>query len=212
MKYFDCIFKRKTKNKFFNENNNKVKQLTVKKNSEQWQDCGDIFYLLDTLKLTYESTEGLVTIEKLSKESLNDLMGGQLPLLEKIQTSQCITLSVCAVSLQNLANKKRTKAISDAAFLRLFKDRGLQSQAQFHHPELPLDNKADALTRYDFKRGINTVYDLSLSSFITVLTKKNADYISKFGRNSSVKSDNFDRIFTNYELQKVSAISLFSIY
>jgi len=209
MKYFDAIFKRKTKKQInlLNKNNDNTKQLTIKKNNEQWLDCGDIFYLLDTLKLTYESTEGLITIEKLSQDSLNCLMRGKLPSLEKIHTSDCITLSVCAVSLQNSANKKRIKAIADAAFIRLFIGTGLQSQAQFHHADLPLDNKAGALTQYDFKRGINTIYDLSLSSFITVLANKNSAYTNKFGRNSSVKSDNFDRIFSSYELQKVSAIS-----
>jgi len=63
------------------------------------------FYLLDTIKLTFESNEGLITIEKLSPESLNCLMKGKLPSSSKIRTSDCITLSVCAVSLQNLAKK-----------------------------------------------------------------------------------------------------------
>jgi len=97
-------------------------------------------------------------------------MKGKLPPSSEIRTSDCITLSVCTVNLQNLANQKRTKAIADAAFLRIFS--GSKLQSQFQHAELPLDSKINSLTRYNFKRGINTIYGLSLKTFINTLAKK----------------------------------------
>ena len=208
MNYLKNIFRREKQDEIFlNDNLIEKKELIKQEYSDLWQDCGDIYYLLDTLKLTYESTQGLITIEKLPQESLRNLMKGKLPLLDKLEIAECITLSVCAVSLQNFESKKRTKAIANAAFLQFFKHSGLQSQAQFQHADLPTDNKADALTRYDFKRGIHISYGLSLKKFITVLINKNANYVKKFGKSSSsVKADNFHIVFTNHELAKFSEI------
>ena len=208
MNYLKNIFSREKKGRmFFNDKAIENKDLIKQEYSDLWQDCGDIYYLLDTLKLTYESTQGLITIEKLPQESIRNLMKGKLPLLEQLEIAECITLSVCAVSLQNLESKTRTKAIANAAFLRLFKHSGLQSQAQFQHADLPIDNKADALTRFDFKRGINISYGLSLKNFITALINKNENYVKKFGKNSSsVTADNFQAVFTHHELAKFSKI------
>ena len=207
MHYLRNIFKRKKQEQIFINDNPIEKNIIKKQCSDLWRDCGDIYYLLDTLKLTYESTQGLITIEKFPQESLRHLIKGKLPLLDQLEIAECITLSVCAVSLQHLKSKKRTKAIANAAFLQFFKHSGLQSQAQFQHADLPIDGKADALTCFDFKRGIHISYGLSLKNFIAVLINKNAHYVKKFGKNStSVKADNFQIVFTNHELAKFSEI------
>jgi len=208
MNYLKSIFKRKKQDQiFFNDNPMESKELIKKEYTDTWQDCGDIYYLLDTLKLTYESSQGLITIEQLPPESLRDLMKGKFPLLQQLESSECITLSVCAVSLQNFESEKRTKAIANAALFRFFKHSDLQSQAQFQHADLPIDGKIDALTRYDFKRGIHVSYGLSLKKFITVLINKNTYYVKKFGKTpSSVRADNFQTVFTNHELAKFSEL------
>ena len=208
MKYLKDIFNRKHKEKInlLTGSKQSSNTLIIKNKIEQWQDSGDIYYLLDTIKLTYESEEGLITIEKLSQQSFDSLMKGELPLSNQVQISDCMTLSVCAVSQQHLATQNRTKAIANAALFRVFPKAKLQSQAQFQHAQLPLDSKLNALTRYNFKRGINTVYGLTLKNFIKTLTIKNNAYIAKHGNKSSINSDNFESIFTNYELERLKSI------
>ncbi len=208
MNYLKKIFRSKKQDQvYFNDNPMGSKELIKKEYIDSWQDCGDMYYLLDTFKLTYESTQGLITIEKLPPESLRDLIKGHFALLETLEISECITLSVCAVGLQHFENKKRTKAIANAALFQFFKDSDLQSQAQFQHADLPVDGKTDALTRYDFKRGMHISYGLSLKKFIAALINQNAHYVKQFGKKpSAVRADNFQIVYTNHELAKFSEI------
>ena len=174
-----------------------------KNNPDQWQDCGNLFYLLGTLKLTYPTNLGVITIEDLSQDSLTALSNGKLSLPE-ISTnlpSQCITLSVCGMGWETNAGQKRCKAVDNAAVFRLLNDKSLDSQSQFKHVVLLLDQKSDQLSRYEFKGGTNIIYDLSIKQFLDFLHHENKKFTAKFGKNISIRSANFKHIFSKFEQQ-----------
>lgn len=92
-----------------------------------WEDTGKVFYIENTLKLTYESNSGSITLEKLSMQALPDLINNisllpeNSPLAIKNTANQksAFNISLCGVTWQKNANATRIKAIPDAALLRM---------------------------------------------------------------------------------------------
>lgn len=173
--------------------------------SRSWTDSQEIYYLLDTLKLNYSTVAGNMTVENLSKESIDCLISGELPIADKIKETQfnCVTLSVCGVNWQASGDMKRCKAIDSAATIRINNDCHFQTQAHFKHVDLVLDHKLDELTGYFSSRGTDVVYNLSIKQFVRFLQQQNTKFKAKFDQKPAVTSRNFKPLFSPFETKKI---------
>lgn len=165
-----------------------------------WHDLGKAYYLFDTLKLSYYSHLGNVTIEKISPSSIEALISENLPHIFGGEQGQ-YQLSICAITKQRSGDAMRTKAIANAATLRVRKS---QTQALFLDPELGLDRAAGTQVQYEFKRGVKRMNNLSVHQFIAQLEEANHLFKQEFSVHSGIKSDNFDALFSENELQSLA--------
>ena len=105
-----------------------------------WRDTGQVYYMLNTLKLSYESEYGPVTFDNLSITSLRALLSElahtqQGHLKQKVTAGQAFaySISVCGVTWEESDDSTRVKAISEAAMLRSTHSNFVRSQAVFKH-------------------------------------------------------------------------------
>lgn len=168
-----------------------------------WQAQSDVYYLFDTIKLCYRSSSGQVTIEQIPLDDLKAVIYSHIPL---IADGESYSVSVCAVGSEVCGNKRRVKAIANAA---IFRARAQTSQALIQAPDLPLDRVFDELTQFDFKRGVQRYNNISLMDFIMQLKSKNESTNSLGMHNSGIKSDNFNSLFSESELRSLRKFGAF---
>ncbi|WP_237714156.1 hypothetical protein [Vibrio campbellii] len=182
------------------------------KSSQQsnWQHCGHIYYLLDTLKLTYESHCGRVTYEKLNLDTLHELCaelqrGQHIAPKKTAYLPELFSLSVCGVCWEELGSQVRIKAIPEAACIRFESIDNIASEAKFQTSYrlsddgiIPLANQAG------FDRAVRRVTNISVSEFIRFLKACNTHIPQHFVSKLAIRSENFDSIFTPTESHLLS--------
>lgn len=173
-----------------------------------WQDTGEMFYLLDTLKLTYKSDVGLVTLEQLSLESIQQVIENLLETEDSLRISPlincsnqaCINVSVCGVTWQELEGKRRVKAVKDAAFLQLKPAKVVESRALFQHCELVCGDGVTPLPEQGKKYGVFKYFNLSFEQFFKQLEHCNQGLPHNLTRSIPISRHNFDCVFTDNQL------------
>ena len=175
-----------------------------------WQCCGHIYYLLDTLKLTYESHCGRVTYEKLNLESLHELCnelqrGRYIAPKYTAHLPEIFSLSVCGVCWEELGSQVRTKAIPDAACIRFESIDHVASEAKFQMSyRLSDDGMTPLANQAGFDRAVRRVTNISVSEFIRFLKACNTHIPQHFVSKLAIRSENFDSIFTPTESHLLS--------
>ncbi|WP_232306405.1 hypothetical protein [Alteromonas macleodii] len=173
-----------------------------------WKDTGQVYYLENTLKLTYQSCAGKITIEKLSMTSLAQVLA-ELQALDTVSTLaqketanqvDAYSVSVCGVTWQTADNGQsiRIKALPEAATLRSPTACFTKSQAIFKHAFM-LEHD-DLLTPASLsKPGIFTYNRISLNDFISQLALANEKLANGQKATVSVGHQNFETAFTDHE-------------
>ena len=173
-----------------------------------WKDTGQVYYLENTLKLTYQSNAGKITIEKLSMTSLPQVLA-ELQALDTVSTLarketanqvDAFSVSVCGVTWQTADNGQsvRIKALPEAATLRSPTACFTKSQAIFKHAFM-LEHD-DLLTPASLsKPGIFTYNRISLNDFISQLALANEKLANGQKATVSVGHQNFETAFTDHE-------------
>lgn len=167
-----------------------------------WQRSGHIYYLLDTLKLSYESHCGRVTYEKISVDSLHELCdelvrGRQIAPRETAHVPELFSLSVCGVCWEELGSQIRTKAIPEAACLRFENIEHTASEAKFQMVDRMTDDGVTPLAhQFGFDKAIRRVNNISVDEFIQFLKKCNTHIPGHLVNKLAIRSENFDSVFT----------------
>ncbi|MFD3389610.1 hypothetical protein [Alteromonas macleodii] len=173
-----------------------------------WKDTGQVYYPENTLKLTYQSNAGKITIEKLSMASLPQVLA-ELQALDAVSTLarketanqvDAFSVSVCGVTWQTADNGQsiRIKALPEAATLRSPTACFTKSQAIFKHAFM-LEHD-DLLTPASLSRpGIFTYNRISLNDFINQLALANEKLANGQKATVSVGHQNFETAFTDHE-------------
>ena len=173
-----------------------------------------MYYLENTLKLAYQSNSGLITLEKLSLNSITETIAQieSLPLNSPMAVARtagqksAFNISICGVTWQKNEHTQRIKAIAGAALLRSQTAYFSQSQAVFKHASL-LEHE-DILTS-QFAHSQNGMYDyngISISQFTAQLKAANARLHNDLGRQVYIRAENFDTTFTEHESQQLDAL------
>ena len=177
-----------------------------------WKDTGQVYYLENTLKLTYQSNAGKITIEKLSMTSLPQVLA-ELQALDTVSTLarketanqvDAFSVSVCGVTWQTADNGQsiRIKALPEAATLRSPTACFTKSQAIFKHAFM-LEHD-DLLTPASLsKPGIFTYNRISLNDFISQLALANEKLANGQKSTVLVGHQNFETAFTDHEQSNI---------
>ena len=179
-----------------------------------WEDTGQVYYLENTLKLTYQSNSGLITLEKLSMSELPnvikdiELLPSSSPLaIANIEQQQsAFNISICGVTWQKNEHTTRIKAISDAALLRSQTACFSKSQAIFRHATLLEHDDFMTSSMAHPKRGMHIYNRVSVEQFIQQIVAANARISSELRKTVLIKSDNFDRPFTEHETAQIEQL------
>ncbi len=184
---------------------------TLQEPVSMWKDTGKVYYLENTLKLSFESDMGKVTFENLNFDKLskilNKIQQNDDSLFNQKTTANikdALTVSVCAVTWQQKDNSTRIKAIPQAAILRS-KTAGFESsQAVFRHQQLLEHDDVLATTQVNGRDGVFTYSNVSVGQFIKQLEYTNNNLANLYKKQISVNQDNFKQAFTEKEEQAIN--------
>lgn len=181
-----------------------------------WHDTGQVYYLENTLKLTYQSKSGPITIEKLSFNTVADVLAqlqalnASSPLSRQQVANQtdAFNISVCGVTWQKSSDgtSTRIKALPEAALLRSPTACFSKSQAVFKHAFLLEHDDLLSPTTSSGRAGVYTYNRISIAEFTQQLVAANARLVSKDRHKITVGFDNFNTAFTEHEQQAIEAI------
>lgn len=170
-----------------------------------WEDTGRLYFLLDTLKLSFESEVGLVTYERLSIDMVKDILqqikaGKSAAFRQKVvaeQTSE-IRISVCGMTWQTLHGQSRTRAITEAAVLRSTEPDFFKSQALFKHADRQADLDPNILSLPN--QGNVFTYDrVSVSDFFTQIKTINTRFEPENKASINLNRENYLAPFSDNE-------------
>ncbi|WP_260258938.1 hypothetical protein [Vibrio intestinalis] len=181
--------------------------------TKQWHSNGHTYYLLDTLKLCYQSHAGLVTYERVSQESIAPLCrelsrGNWVRPTLTAHMPSLFTLSVCGVSWEEHQGSTRVKAVPDAAAMRFEDIDRRATEAKFQSIYRRSD---DAVTPFadigEFDKGLRKVHNLSVNEFLEILLECNQAVPERLKQVLLIKPDNFEYRFTRSERQLLDQVS-----
>jgi hypothetical protein len=177
-----------------------------------WEDTGRLYFLLDTLKLSFESEVGLVTYERLSVEMVKDILnqikeGESAAFRQKIvaeQTSE-IRISVCGMTWQTLHGQSRTRAITEAAVLRSTTPDFLNSQALFKHADRIIDLDPNILS---LPNQVNVfTYDrVSVTDFFSQIKTINTRFEPENKASINLNRENYLAPFSDNEQKTIDTL------
>ena len=178
-----------------------------------WEDTGEMYFLIETLKLCFESELGSVCYERIeicdALELLKQLQLGNTPAFrQKIIASQPteIRLSVSGLSWQTLHGNIRTRAVSDAAILRATDPEFQNSQAVFKHADRIHDLDASILTLPN-QLNIFTYEHITPLQFMEQLNRINKRFTPGKGSSVNVNRENYIAPFTEHENNAIHSLS-----
>lgn len=178
-----------------------------------WRDTGQVYYLLNTLKLSYESEYGPVTFENLNLNSLrsllNELNNAKSPHLKQKVTAGhtcAYNISLCGVTWQQNEDGTRIKAIPESAMLRCVSSDFKRSQAVFKHEVFLEHHDILNAPSVNHQNGVFTYSNVSVEQFIRQLEQANADISSDLKRRISVNPENFKALYSAHEQAEIDGL------
>lgn len=175
-----------------------------------------VFYLLDTLKLSYQAALGQVSIEKLTQQ-------GAMALIQQVENEQtslsrnfdpagqhcCFYLQLCAVQWERTEKGVRVRAMPDAASLRFIHSKADNFEGHFLH-HYPDQKRDDGITPYlePVKTGLQHCKTSlpDLAAFFSELSRNNQKAVSVFGKQQLLCADHFSAIFTEHETARITPL------
>jgi hypothetical protein len=179
-----------------------------------WQDTGEVMYLFDTVKLSYESEYGEVTYEKLAiadvEAILDDIKQATTPAMrQKVTAEQTaeIRISICGISWQQHNGQVRAKAIPEAAVLRSTHASFANSQAVFKHADL-IANIDRELLFLPNQTNVFRYNDVSVAAFFEQLEAINARFSQNTENLVCLNKANYDAPFSEHELSQLKMLNV----
>lgn len=178
-----------------------------------WRDTGQVYYMTNTLKLSYETKFGPVTYENLTLEALPQLLkelnASDNPLLQQKETADqkdAFVISMCGVTWEENENSTRVKAITEAAMLRSVQSDFKKSQAVFKHEYFLEHNDVLNAPSLSNNKGVFTYANISIEEFVTQIELANSQISADLKRRISVQPDNFKTLFSAAEEQVLGKV------
>lgn len=178
-----------------------------------WRDTGQVYYMTNTLKLSYETKFGPVTYENLTLESLpqllQELSASDNPLLQQKETADqkdAFVISMCGVTWEENKNSTRVKAITEAAMLRSVQSDFKKSQAVFKHEYFLEHNDVLNAPSLSNNKGVFTYANISIEEFVAQIELANTHISADLKRRISVQPDNFKSLFSAAEEQALGKV------
>ena len=179
-----------------------------------WQDTGEVMYLFDTVKLSYESEYGEVTYEKLKLQDvqgiLDEIAASKSPVMrQKVTAEQTaeIRISICGISWQKHNGQIRAKAIPEAAVLRSTHASFAHSQAVFKHADL-IANLDRELLFLPNQTNVFRYNDVSVSAFFEQLEAINARFSQNTDNLVCLNKANYDAPFSEHEQNQLKMLNV----
>lgn len=176
-----------------------------------WQETGRMYYLPDTLKLTYESELGLVTHEKLSFEDVAAILeelkqANTKAFSQRVIAGQAteIRLSICGITWQTLDDKTRSRAVTDAAVLRTNDPKFLKSQAIFKHADRIADLDPNILSLPN-QTNVFSYDQITPEQFLTQISQLNERFYPNKESQLTTTRENYLSPFTEHEQEVIEA-------
>lgn len=179
----------------------------IRKISKNDSSVSSIFYLMNTLKLIYQTQYGQVTMEKLDRVSLTRLLNqlendSENPLSLIKDDSSLLYIQICAVGWEKSGAQMRVRALPDAASVRFRHSRDSRFESQFlhHHPEKSRDDGISSVldpVTVGLMRSVTVLKDLD--AFFNELDLNNRSSVEHFGQQYQLPAENFSEIFTRHE-------------
>lgn len=202
------------RNQLAKHETNKDVQINQPNGQSIWRDTGKIYYVLDTLKISYLAKKGQITFENLSADTAHSLINdiynpGNAQLAPKITTNtqSCIHISVCGITWQENDAQLRVKAIPDAATLRTHDKKFIQSQALFQHASVSIDDGTTPIGDPHNRKGVFKYTGVNLKQFIAQLMLANAMLPDSLQKKPPICRNNFKKVYSEYELSVLSKLS-----
>jgi hypothetical protein len=178
-----------------------------------WRDTGQVYYMTNTLKLSYETKFGPVTYENLSLESLpkllKELNAPYNPLLQQKETAEqkdAFVISMCGVTWEENETSTRVKAITEAAMLRSVQSDFKKSQAVFKHEYFLEHNDVLNAPSLSNSNGVFTYANISIEEFVEQIEIANTHISAELKRRINVQPDNFKSLFSASEEQALGHV------
>jgi hypothetical protein len=179
-----------------------------------WEDTGQVYYLENTLKLTYQAKCGEIVMEKLNIKDLPSILADIERIPENSPLSRAViaeqrsvfSLSLCAVTWQKKQDSTRIKAIPQAATLRSPTHCFSRSQAVFRHACLLEHDDLLSPSTHAGKEGVFTYNRISVEQFTTQITNANKRLGEQYRKAISVNPENFDTAFTQNEQNELEKL------
>lgn len=179
-----------------------------------WQDTGEVMYLFDTIKLSFESEYGEVTYEKLNIDDiaaiLLDIENAASPAMrQKVTAEQTaeIRISICGISWQTHNGQIRAKAIPEAAVLRSTHASFSGSQAVFKHADL-IANLDRELLFLPNQTNVFRYSGVSVPAFFEQLEAINARFSQNADNLVCLNKANYDAPFSEHEQEQLKMLNV----
>ncbi len=187
----------------------------------EWQMSSDIYYLLNTVKINYDSPLGKVTLENIDTASIDDCLQTLQNLAsahyDEDGTRAPFVITVCGVTWDYLTSsistekqtiRQRIRAIPKAAGFRFFADSPKNSDAYFYQAnQLKLDCTPSDYFSDRLVGEAKSVCQLTLSQFINQLHYNNRQFIQSHGQALHLRKEHFDETMTQHEQNMLSRFS-----
>ena len=178
-----------------------------------WRDTGQVYYMLNTLKLSYETEYGPVTFENLNLETLpkllSDLEASDSKSLKQKETAEqkdAYVISLCGVTWEENEDSTRVKAITEAAMLRSTQSDFRRSQAVFKHEQFLEHNDILNAPSLADKKGVFTYSNISIEQFVHQLERANTTISDSLKRRINVQPENFKKLFSDNEAAQIEEL------
>lgn len=200
--------------KFITPKRNQVKDVAESSQVSIWQDTGEVFYLENTLKVSYQSNSGVITLESIHLADLAEVFqqidnvpsGSPLARVNIANQTSAFNISLCAVTWQKKEDSIRIKAIPEAALLRSKTSCFSKSQAVFRHALLLEHDDLLSPSLSHSKEGVFTYNRVSIAQFTQQIQEANAKLAHAYKKTISVKQENFTNAFTDHESTIINGI------
>ncbi|RJE77584.1 hypothetical protein BGP78_00855 [Pseudoalteromonas sp. MSK9-3] len=183
-------------------------------NNSIWQDTGKVYYVLETLKISYLSNFGHTTFESLSPNTALSLIEdiyhpGNLNLAPKVTAgiTSPVHISVCGITWQKNSTQLRIKAIPEAATLRTQEANFANSQALFQHGSRTVDVAISSLSEHPTCTDSFRYNNINLKQFIKQLEHVNSFLPASLQRKAPICRNNFKKIYSDHENTVLSGLT-----
>jgi hypothetical protein len=184
------------------------------KRSSVWKDTGEVFYVLETLKISYMSNLGHTTFESLSPKDAHFLIQdiynpGNLKLAPKCTAgiSSAVHISVCGITWQENGDQLRIKAIPEAAVLRTQQPNFINSEALFQHGSRTVDVAISTLSEHPTCNASFKYKNINLEQFIKQLEQVNSILPQSLQRKQPICRENFKKVYSDHESEVLSNLT-----